>query len=144
MTVDEAAVALGAPLRPRAADEPPGCWITRRADGRDPGIAYMVVEGRIRRIDVQSRDRQPAAGGRPDIITPEGIGIGMPEAVALRVYGTRVHVVAHPYTGRDGGHYLIVDAPRGQGGLIFETYNKRITGLRAGWQPEIGYVEGCS
>lgn len=51
-SVEEAARALGAPLRPRSADQSSRCWITGRADGREPGIAYLVAEGRVKRIDV--------------------------------------------------------------------------------------------
>ena len=139
MTVTEAAAALGSPLRPRAQDESPACWITRRADGRDPGIAYMVVDGRIRRIDVQ-----PHSGQGPAVTSPEGAGIGTSERTVLRTYGARLRVEPHPYTGADGGRYLTVSASDGRSGLIFETYGGQVTDFRAGLRPELGYVEGCS
>lgn len=139
MTVAEAEAALGVPLRGRAGAESPGCWITHRADGRDPGIGYMVVHGRIHRIDVQ-----PQNGEGPTVTSPEGVGIGTAEATARSAYGARLRVEPHPYTGADGGRYLILNTPDGRSGLIFETYAGVVTDFRAGLRPELGYVEGCS
>lgn len=145
-SVEEAARALGAPLRPRSADQSPRCWITGRADGREPGIAYLVAEGRVKRIDVFGD-----VFGAPEmesrtlrVASAAGVGIGTQEAAALRAYGGRLRVLPHPYTGADGGHYLILDAAGGKAGVVFETFAGRVTHMRAGLRPELDYVEGCS
>lgn len=138
----EAARALGVPLRPRSDDQSPQCWITGRADGRDPGIAYLVVGERIRRIDVFSVPEPESRAWK--VASAAGVGLGTAEAAALRAYGGRLRVLPHPYTGADGGHYLILDAAGGKAGVIFETFAGRVTHMRAGLRPELDYVEGCS
>lgn len=139
MTMEQAEHALGTRLRPRAQDASAGCWITRRADGREPGIAYMVVYGQIRRIDLLSEKRQV-----PAVRSQSGIGIGSTEQATLRAYGGTLSVEPHAYTGADGGRYLKVDAPGKRSGMIFETFDGRVTHIRAGLRPELDYVEGCS
>jgi len=138
-SVEEAAGALGVPLLPRTADQSPQCWITGRADGRDPGVAYLVVNGQIRRIDVFD-----AGDASERVTSAAGIGPGTPEAAVRRAYGAQVRDMPHPYTGADGGHYLVLDAPGGRAGMIFETFGGRVTHMRAGLRPELDYVEGCS
>ena len=139
MTVEQAERALEASFRPRERSASPACWITGRADGRGPDIAYMVVHGRIRRIDLLS-GRPPASG----VLSEQGIGIGATEEAALQAYGSRLIVAPHKYTGADGGHYLVLIMPGGRSGMIFETFNGQGTQVRAGFRPELDYVEGCS
>lgn len=139
MTVDQAERALGARLRPRSVQEPSGCWITQRADGQDPGVAYMVVYDQIRRIDLHAHNKHV-----PGVRSATGVGIGSTEQSAYRAYGARLSVAPHKYTAADGGHYLTVDTPDGRSGLVFETFGGRITQVRAGLRPELDYVEGCS
>lgn len=139
MTVEQAEQALGVSLRPRERSASPGCWVTARADGREPDIAYMVVHGQIRRIDLLSGVR-PASAARSE----QGIGIGATEQAARRAYGSKLATVPHKYTGADGGHYLIPVMPDGRSGIIFETFDGRVTQVRAGLRPELDYVEGCS
>ena len=139
MTIEQAERALEAPLRPRERSASPACWITGRADGREPDIAYMVVHGHIRRIDLLS-GRLAASAVRSE----QGIGIGATEEAALRAYGSRLIVAPHKYTGADGGHYLVLIMPGGRSGMIFETFNGQVTQVRAGFRPELDYVEGCS
>lgn len=139
MTVEQAEQALGAALRPRERSDSPACWMTSRLDGRAPDIAYMVAHGQIRRIDVLT-GRFPASAVRSE----QGIGIGDTEQAARRAYGSSMIVMPHKYTGADGGHYLILTMPGGRSGMIFETFDGRVTQVRAGLRPELDYVEGCS
>src|SRR5262249_46489054 len=69
MGVGEAERTLGARLRSLVPGYGPGCWLAVRADGVDPGLAYMVENGRITRIDVVV----PREGTAPTISTAKGI-----------------------------------------------------------------------
>jgi hypothetical protein len=98
-------------------------------------LLFMVVEGRIARVEVRDSTVATAAGAR----------IGDSEARVNALYPGRVRVEPHKYTD---GHYLIV--PRGPGAdslyrLVFETdATGRVTALRGGRYPEVQWVEGCS
>ena len=133
MTLEEARAALGAGTTLPAPAEPE-CDYTYRNGTRD-GIAFMVVQGKIARVDISDSSVATAAGAR----------IGDDEARIRALYGERVRVEPHKYTD---GKYLIV--PRGTGAdtlyrLIFETDSAgRVTEYRAGRMPEVRWIEGCS
>ncbi len=91
----------------------------------------MVVNGRIARIDVDTRGYVTAAGAK----------IGDTEARIKRLYKGKVAVSPHKYTD---GRYLTVPVDGGKFGIVFETDGKRVTHIRAGKSPEFGYIEGCS
>lgn len=98
------------------------------------GIQFMVVQGRIARVDVHDTT----------ISTSHGIRIGDPEAKVQEKYAERVTVSPHKY---EDGHYLIVApaAPADSGHeIVFETDGARVTTYRSGRVPEVEYVEGCS
>lgn len=139
MTVEAAARALGAPLYSRSAGQSPECWITRRADGSDPGTAYLVANGQIRRIDIIA-----AKAGQTTVRSGPGISIGSRERTVREIYRARLQVLPHPYSGPDGGHYLVLESPDRQSGMIFETFDGQVIQIRAGRRPELDYVEGCS
>ena len=94
-------------------------------------VGFMVVNGRIARIDVDTRGYATVAGAK----------IGDTEARIRRLYKGKVAVSPHKYTD---GHYLTVQVNGGKFGIVFETDGKRVTYIRAGKSPEFGYVEGCS
>ena len=111
-----------------------------------PGIGYMLNEGRVARVDVdpavQAPPGQPvAASALPR--TADGIGVGATEAEVRRVYGSRLTAIPHKYV--EGGSYfwLPVSDSTTQG-LVLETDGRVVTTMRAGRQPEVGWVEGCS
>src|SRR5262249_4311062 len=83
MSLAEAERALGATLAPVTGDRDEACWFAGRADGADPGIAYMVAAGRIVRIDIGT----PLNGPTPSITTAAGIGIGATLTEVRRRYG---------------------------------------------------------
>lgn len=94
----------------------------------------MVVHGRIARVDISDST----------ISTAEGARIGDPEQRIHELYPGRVRVEPHKYTD---GHYLVVTpgAPADSGhAIIFETDGQNVTTYRAGRQPEVRYIEGCS
>lgn len=98
------------------------------------GVKLMVSHDTVVRVDVDSGA----------VLTTSGAGIGASEARILTIYGGRVSVQPHPYTGPIG-HYLIVPAPGDtMYRLIFETDGRIVTRYRAGRRPEVDFKEGCS
>lgn len=130
MTLAEAERALGAALV-RHQTEP--CYFVV-VEGR-PDVAFMIIDGRIARLDVR---RQAT------VKTAEGAGIGDPEARIHALYPGRVEVQPHEYTD---GHYLVV-TPKAPADstyrMIFETDGERVLRYRTGRLPEVSWVEGCS
>jgi len=96
------------------------------------GIGLMILNGRVARVDIDNRDTR----------TDEGIHNGDSEAHALSVYGKRMKVTPHAYTGPEG-HYLTVRAPDGKYGIRFETDKGKIVRYYAGLVDAISYIEGC-
>jgi hypothetical protein len=138
MTPPAAEAALGTELSPMTVGEEAACWQTRRADGEDPQVFYMVENGKITRIDIED-----TTGDTPTAIkTDKGIGIGADEADVMAAYGPTTKVMPHKYD--EHGHYLVVESPDGGSALLFETSNGKITTFRAGVHPSVDYVEGCS
>ena len=96
------------------------------------GISLMILNGRVARVDIDNRDTQ----------TLEGIHNGDSERHALSVYGKRIKVTPHAYTGPEG-HYLTVRAPDGRYGIRFETDKGTIVRFYSGRVDAISYIEGC-
>ena len=92
----------------------------------------MVQSGRVTRADVTKRN----------IATASGIRVGDSEALVMKVYGRKLKVEPHAYTGPEG-HYLTVYSPEGRYGLRFETDGRKVTGFYAGERDAVGYIEGC-
>jgi hypothetical protein len=134
MTVAEAGTAIGEVLG--GGGGPDSLATCRYAvSGRAPaGVAFMVVDGRVARVDVDSGAAATAEGAR----------VGDSEERVRALYAGRVAVTPHKYTD---GHYLTVRpaAPADSGHrLVFETDGKRVTEYRAGQLPAVEWVEGCS
>lgn len=127
MSVNEAEVALGAPLSP-----PPSladCHYIRPPRGPS-GLSFMVAQGRIARVDVDSGD----------VATTVGARVGDPEARVRDLYGNRLHVSPHKYLE---GHYLTVTPRDTAYRILFETDGQRVIRYRAGRLPEVEWVERC-
>ena len=97
-----------------------------------PGISLMILNGRVARVDIDNKDTKSA----------EGIRNGDLEAHALSVYGKRMKVTPHAYTGPEG-HYLTVRTTDGRYGIRFETDEGKIVRYYAGRSDAISYIEGC-
>ena len=139
MTVTQAEQALGAGLEPMNPGTDAACWMTRRADGRAGQVFYMVENGKITRIDINTA----ASAGTPAVVkTAAGIGIGATEADVLRAYGKSTKVMPNKYD--EHGRSLVVERPDAKSALLFETSNGKVTTFRAGFHPSVDYVEGCS
>ena len=97
--------------------------------GADSPYGFMVVEGRITRVDIW----------QDDINTSTGLGVGSSESEVLRAYPNQVEVSPHPYSD---GHYLTVSIADGYA-IIFETDGSEVERYRAGSYPSIEWIEGC-
>jgi len=107
-----------------------GCFYVDPA--KHAHILFMIVRGRLARIDVDG-------AGVP---TAEGIQVGDSEKRARQVYGPRMKVAPHAYTGPEG-HYLTIRSSNGQYGIRFETEEGKIKAFYAGRFEAIQYIEGC-
>ena len=97
------------------------------------GMSLMIERDTIVRVDVDT------AGIR----TREGAQVGDTEQDVLALYGSRVEVQPHKYTGPEG-HYLVIRDPADTLRLlIFETDGHRVERYRAGLRPAVEYIEGC-
>jgi hypothetical protein len=129
-TVAEARSAFGAAFSPDSVAK--GCHHVG-VSGSPGRVLAMVVDGRVARVETQDSAVATDRGGR----------VGDSEARIDSLYSGRVTVEPHKYVN---GHYLIV-APETAGDssrIIFETDGARVTRLRAGLLPAVGWVEGCS
>jgi hypothetical protein len=127
MTVREAASALGTRLVEGDASEP--CHYAR-PEGVLSGLAFMVLDGRIVRIDVSN-----------DLFrTESGAGVGSAEREVRRLHPEGA-VEPHPYF--EDGHYLVLTSPDQLYAMIFETDGSVVTRFRAGERGPVAYIEGC-
>lgn len=102
------------------------------------GISFMVINGRIPRIDISSER----------ITTIKGAKIGDTEERILTLYPGQIKATRHPYQGlppRNGKYLTFVpkDAPDKNYRIIFETANNRVMRFRSGKIPEVEQIEGC-
>jgi hypothetical protein len=102
--------------------------------GIPEGVSVMVVRGKIARIDVDTGA----------VTTEEGAKIGDTEDKIKSIYGDDLQIQPHKYI--TGGHYMIVPGDSASAGkaIVFETDGQHVTMFRAGRQPEVQWVEGCS
>ncbi len=134
MTLAEASTAAGRKIVAKPGGSP-DCGFADPEGGPD-GVTFMVTGGRIARVDVTT------AG----IKTLSGAGVGDTEAQVQARYANALQAAPHKYV--PGGKYLTLvpsAAADANFRLIFETdASAKITRYRAGKQPEVSYVEGCS
>jgi hypothetical protein len=100
------------------------------------GIAFMVINGRIARVDVNENSK---------IKTLSGAKIGDSESKIKSLYPNQIKVEAHEYDPK--GHYLIFvpkDSQDKNYRIIFETDGKKVTRWRSGKLPEVQFIEGCA
>lgn len=135
MTVAEASQAAGVPLVSEGESPTPGCEYVVPQDGL-ADVAFMVIDGRIARVDVWS-------GGR--VTTPSGLGVGSTEDEIKQLFPNQIELEPHEYID---GHYVIF-VPRDRADsnyrIVFETDRTgRVTQFRSGKLPEVMWVEGCA
>lgn len=110
--------------------EEQGCYFDGPA--AHPHVSFMILKGRVARVEVDA----------PGVATENGIQVGDSEERAKQVYGSRLKVKPHAYTGPQG-HYLTIRSADGRYGIRFETDNGKITTFYAGRFDAIQYIEGC-
>jgi hypothetical protein len=107
-----------------------GCTFVKPQHGPN-GISFMVIDGKIARLDVENSFTK----------TEEGARVGDSEATIKRLSAGRVRVTPHAYVE---GHYLTIVAPDHKHAIVFETDGKKVIEYRAGRLVAVRYVEGCS
>ena len=98
------------------------------------GVAVMINNGRVARIDVTS----------PAYPTVSGARVGMAQDQVMQLYGGRLQVAPHTYV--QSGKYLTFvprDAVDQSYRMIIDTDGAKVTGIRAGQLPEVEWIEGC-
>jgi len=134
MSVREAERASGMKMIIEDPLDDPSCVYGRFAKGPE-GIAFMVADGRIARVDIMDQAKNKTA---------QGAAIGWTEDRIKNLYGKAVKVTNHAYVE---GHYLTIKtAGLEQGKLryVFETEHGKVTQFRSGREPEVEYAEGCA
>lgn len=98
-----------------------------------PDILLMIVNGRVRRVDVRDSS----------ITTENGARLGLSEDSLLTLYKGRFAIGAHRYTL---GHYVVVRPanPVDSFRIVFETGDGKVTTFRSGLEPQVEWIEGCS
>ncbi len=131
MTMAEASIATGGRLR--VSDCNDSCCSVEMTGTND--LSFLAENGIVTRVQVLT----------PQIRTLSGRGVGDSEATIRRAFPGQIRSEPHTYDER--GHYLVFlprdRADRSETGLIFDTDGQRVTGVRAGLQPSVSYVEGC-
>lgn len=111
-------------------------------EGAPRGVSFMVNEGTVARVDVGPLDLGDEVPVAELPRTAAGVGVGSTQAQVQAAYGARMRTEPHHYTD---GRYLIVPDGDTTRQIIFETDAQgRVTYVRAGRLPEVGWVEGCS
>jgi hypothetical protein len=144
MTVPEAERALGFQLT--GSTPLPSAWMGESFGEREqseidschyvenvkelPGVAFMVLDGKIGRIDVTGGQYRTTAGAQ----------IGTPEAELQHLYQRIVTEQDH-YT--DEYNQMTVASPDKRRALGFGTDGKVVKDFRVGEPEPVGYVEGC-
>jgi hypothetical protein len=129
MTVEEVAQAMGGGFgAPKGGTA--GCTYAVLVKA-PPGLAVMLQDGKVARVEVRSGRTPTAAGAR----------IGDSEARIKALYPGRVTTTPHKYNA--GGHYLTVTPADPKYRIVFETDGKKVTNFRSGRIPEVEQVERC-
>jgi hypothetical protein len=147
MTVKAAERALGTKLEPRSlvytSDK---CYQTLRADKKDPGITYVVEDGKIAVINVFSSD-----GQTPDVIDKHRLGIGATEDDIRRGYGQIKKSLGFYDRGEppkgDPAHvpefWIEAESPDSKRTILFVTKAGKITSMATGQKPMVLDPEPC-
>lgn len=161
MTVAEAERALNGKLEPMGPPFSEECWVTRRADGKDEALYYVVVNGKIVVMTVSLPDgKQPD----PNIVDKNGVGVGSTETDIIMEYGpVKKDFAPYFHVSKESlaeaakerakrgitepeppPHFSIeVESSDHQRVIIFETLDEKVLNLRIGFKPEVLAWEDC-
>ena len=132
MTASAVRAALRLPDKPMGASENECNYLD--ASALAPKLKLMLERDTVVRIDVHDTTLATAAGAR----------VGDTEAHVQSLYGARLRVEPHKYTGPTGHYLVVVPGTDSARRIIFETDGQHVTMYRAGRMPAVAYVEGCS
>ena len=106
----------------------PGCGYVRF--GTLPGVRFMAEGGIITRADAEA--------GVPNALNIE-VGASLDD---IRKARPEARIAPHKYDPE--GHYVTFSSPDSHAAIVMEESAGVITAIRAGLQPSVAYVEGCS
>lgn len=140
MTVDEASKSAGIRLIRSGSgggDEYECSYVHPQVEPKE--IAFMVVKGRIARVDINNKRMTTLTGAK----------IGHTQEQIIKLYPGKIKVTPHHYISAppQNGKYLTFvpkDAADKNYRLVFETSKNRVDRFRSGKLPEVEYIEGCS
>jgi hypothetical protein len=131
MTLTQArAVASGLVLP--AGSDPKECNFARSP--ALPGVRFMVENGIVVRVDVDTTD----------VATAEGVRVGDTIDRARSVYGSRLSTSPNKYSDEPDLRIRSAIPNDTLHEIIFETLEGSIHRYHAGQRPQVRYVEGCS
>jgi hypothetical protein len=157
MTVEAAERSMGGKFAPVSEPFSEACYITRRADGRDEAISYVIQNWKIVRIDFA-----PRHGQQMNMKTTTGIGIESTEADIRRSYKDII-ITRAPYDDAESEieaaktraelgitaqqplpHFSMrVDSPNHERGIIFDTQDSKVTRFSIGFKNALDTIENC-
>lgn len=154
MDVKAAEQALKTKLLPR---QPPfeddQCYVTWRADGHDPGLGYVLEQGRITVIQVYSSD-----GKAPEVVDTHGLAIGAREDAIRGAYGQVKKTLGFYDRGSDAKveqgskegasdyspeYVFELESPDHKRSILLTTQAGKIISLSTGLKPMILEPEPC-
>ena len=104
-----------------------GCKFVQLA--RFPRAIFMVRDGVVMRADVDK--------GVPNTF---GVAVGADLATLRKRYPA---MRVEPHRDDENGHYLIFDSPDRTRAIVLQETGGRVSGIRAGLQPSVEYVDRC-
>jgi hypothetical protein len=131
MTPRQAATALGLDSAPAFPDSSCDYWTPQ---GAPPGVSFMVENGAIVRVDVDS----------PGVKSAGGLAVGSPAGTVRSALAGQLLDQPHKYEWEAGWRYLSAFSADSTHAMVFEVDSFAVRNYRAGLLPAVGYVERCS
>ncbi len=98
-----------------------------------PGVSFMILEGRVGRADIHT----------PRLMTAAGVRVSDYEKRVRRAYGSKVKTEPNAYSGPEDP-VLTVFTSDHRYGMTFVTDHGNIRLIYAGSSDAIAFIEGCS
>lgn len=95
------------------------------------GLSFMVVDGRIARVDVSS----------DEFATGKGTRVGDSEAMLKESYKETLKTEPHKYI--ENGHYFTLENQEDHTAIQFDTDGSKIISIHSGGADAVYLVEGC-
>ncbi len=134
MSVDEATAELGAELRQDFGRQATGSCYYVTAGTALPGVAAMVVDGQIVRIEIDS----PSGLG-----TRSGVRIGTSAEDLEKVYPDNIQAANEAVEGGEAMAFVPNDDYDSNYRIYFEMEGGQVARYRLGVKPAIDYLSGC-